>query len=287
MRARPIEFFVVMMSLTALPAGAEQAAVAPSLSIQPEKPVNGGVFVAEVHGLPSCDGARATFGEVDVPMYATEESCAALVPVHYDTEPGGVALKIQAGEHQLEKEISVGDAGYPQERLTLPKKKVSGFSEETLERIGKEKKVLDALWVTRTPTRLWNGQWVWPVPGKITSSFGKRRIINGDPRSPHSGTDHRAKVGTPIKAANAGRVALVADQFFAGNLVIVDHGLGLYSMYFHLSETLVKEGDSVKAGDVLGKVGATGRASGPHLHWGLRLLDHRVDPERVLELLGS
>jgi murein DD-endopeptidase MepM/ murein hydrolase activator NlpD len=109
-------------------------------------------------------------------------------------------------------------------------------------------------------------------------------VFNGQPRSPHSGADLRARTGTPILAANRGRVVLAKDLFYSGNAVFIDHGYGLYTTYLHLSEIGVKVGDIVERGQQLGLAGATGRVTGPHLHWGVRLLDARVDPFSLVRL---
>ncbi|HTU01222.1 MAG TPA: M23 family metallopeptidase, partial [Candidatus Sulfotelmatobacter sp.] len=114
--------------------------------------------------------------------------------------------------------------------------------------------------------------------------FGARRIINGESRAPHTGVDFPAAAGTPVLAANAGRVALVADMFFSGRTVVLDHGDGLFTMYFHLQDTVVQPGREVKRGEALGHVGSTGRASGPHLHWGARLTGARIDPNALLKI---
>ncbi|GIW55080.1 MAG: hypothetical protein KatS3mg082_1484 [Nitrospiraceae bacterium] len=116
--------------------------------------------------------------------------------------------------------------------------------------------------------RLWRTSFIEPVRGAKTGVFGSVRVLNGQPRSPHSGEDIGAPLGTEVVASNDGVVRLTVDHFFSGKGIFLDHGLGLYSMYFHLSEVLVRDGDLVKAGQVIGKVGATGRATGPHLHWG-------------------
>jgi len=145
--------------------------------------------------------------------------------------------------------------------------------------------VLAILYRTITPERLWRGKFTKPVgtpaPG---TGFGARRIINGQARSPHGGIDYSAPRGTPVVAANAGRVALVAEFFFPGRLVVLDHGLGLYTLYFHLDTTSVAEGERVELGQTLGSVGATGRATGPHLHFGAQVGTARVDPTTLLGL---
>ena len=126
-----------------------------------------------------------------------------------------------------------------------------------------------------------------PVPDEANSSFGTRSVYNGEARSPHGGTDFLSPTGRPIKAPAAGRVVLAGPQYFSGNTVIIDHGLGLFSLLAHMSEIDVKAGDRVTAGDVIGKVGATGRVTGPHLHWTVRLNNTRVDPLSLLYAVGS
>jgi murein DD-endopeptidase MepM/ murein hydrolase activator NlpD len=132
--------------------------------------------------------------------------------------------------------------------------------------------------------RLWHSGFIEPVSGKRTGIFGSVRIMNGQPRNPHNGEDIGAPLGTDVAATNDGVVRLTVDHVFSGKGVFVDHGLGFYSMYFHLSEILVKDGDLVKAGQILGRVGATGRATGPHLHWGVKLNGARVNPYALLDL---
>jgi murein DD-endopeptidase MepM/ murein hydrolase activator NlpD len=128
---------------------------------------------------------------------------------------------------------------------------------------------------------------VRPVPHEANSAFGTRSIFNGKPRNAHGGADFLSPGGTPIRAPNAGRIAVARDLYFSGNTVIIDHGLGLFSMLAHMSAIDVREGDVVKAGQVLGRVGATGRVTGPHLHWAVRAGGARVDPLSLLALLGT
>ena len=124
-----------------------------------------------------------------------------------------------------------------------------------------------------------------PIPGTTSgSNFGHRRVFNGQARDPHSGADLRASTGTPIHAANRGRVVLAKDLFFSGNAVFIDHGLGVYSVYLHLSEIRVVPGQMLEKGELLGLAGATGRVTGPHLHWGVRVQNARIDPFSLLRL---
>ena len=168
-------------------------------------------------------------------------------------------------------------------RLTLPKKMVD-LDSETLKRVRKESGVMKAIWKAAPADPLWRGLFLKPVPGKVVGTFGRRSIINEQPRSPHSGVDLRGKRGTPVKAINHGRVVLTENHFFTGLTVVIDHGGGIQSMYFHLDRIEVDVGRIVKKGEVVGRVGSTGRATGPHLHWGIRVNGARVDPLALTRL---
>jgi murein DD-endopeptidase MepM/ murein hydrolase activator NlpD len=132
---------------------------------------------------------------------------------------------------------------------------------------------------------MWHTPFRAPLQDAVRGSgFGLKRVINGDPRAPHTGVDFSVPAGTPVLAANAGLVVLAEEHFFAGKSLVLDHGEGLYTMYFHLQESLVGLGRRVAQGEPIGRVGHTGRATGPHLHWGARLCGARIDPEALLQL---
>ena len=179
--------------------------------------------------------------------------------------------------------VEVVPVHFKTQELTVPKNYVD-LDEETAKRAEEEQeKILQSLSKV-TAQKFWEGRFIMPVEGKIAGTFGLRRIINGEPRSPHSGEDINAPKGTEIHATNEGVVALVGDFFFSGKSIVLDHGLGLYTMYFHLDEVGVVEGERIHKGAVLGKVGATGRATGPHLHWGMRIDGARVNPLSILNI---
>lgn len=170
------------------------------------------------------------------------------------------------------------------ERLTVEKQFVEP-NQQQADRAKAEQQKLRELFDTITPERLWQGPFRMPLDGGVRgTNFGKRRVLNGQSRSPHTGADFPALTGTAVHATQAGRVVLAEELYFSGNTVIVDHGLGVYSLYGHLSVIDVTTGDNVKAGSVLGKVGATGRVTGPHLHWGMTVNRARVDPVRLVSL---
>lgn len=208
----------------------------------------------------------------------------------------GIDLQDEPGTHDLTVEIKYGEQSralsysvmvvkekFHVEHLTLPKDKVD-LDDKALTRWKTEQaQVKDAL-MNDSPARLWQPGFVEPVSGRRTGIFGSVRIMNGQPRNPHNGEDISAPLGTEVLATNDGIVRLTVDHFFSGKGIFLDHGLGFYSMYFHLAEVLVKDGDVVKAGQLVGKVGATGRATGPHLHWGVKLNGARVNPYALLDL---
>jgi len=188
------------------------------------------------------------------------------------------SVVVHDGDGRQQLEFTVGEKLYASQSLKVAPRQVN-LSREDLARVNRERVVIDAAlsrWSSQQPESLRLPQ---PVPGVRSSSFGMRRIFNGESRNPHSGMDIAAPTGTPVHAPIAGTVIDTGEFFFNGNTVFVDHGRGLISMYCHLSEIDVKPGQQVAAGARLGLVGMTGRATGSHLHWGLSLNRAWVDPE--------
>jgi len=221
------------------------------------------------------------------PRAGEPKGFVGLVGIDLQDEPGTheltVELKTEEQSRTLRYSVAVVKEKFHVEHLTLPKDKVD-LDEKTLARWKTEQEQVKAALATDSLSKLWQPGFVEPVSGKRTGIFGSVRIMNGQPRNPHNGEDISAPLGTDVVATNDGVVRLTVDHFFSGKGVFLDHGLGFYSMYFHLSEVLVKDGDQVKAGQLVGKVGATGRATGPHLHWGVKLNGARVNPYALLDL---
>ena len=212
-----------------------------------------------------------------------------LAPVDVAAGAGRRTLTVRARTadgRTLEREypIAIAARTFPARRLTVAPKFVDPPSDE-LPRIEAERKAVEEIFGSPTRERFWNGAFAVPVPGASTSSFGRRTILNGVPRGQHTGTDFQAATGTPVVAPNRGRIALAADHYFPGRTIIIDHGLGLYSYLAHLSEFAVKEGAIVERGQRIALSGATGRVTGPHLHWTMRLGSARVDPLSLVEVL--
>jgi murein DD-endopeptidase MepM/ murein hydrolase activator NlpD len=205
----------------------------------------------------------------------------ALVGIDLDTRAGEYVVRIEAlraGQPPLvaTHTLRVAVKQFETRRLTVAARYVNPPQSE-LARIQREAKRVEAIYAAITPRR-WEGRFLPPVDEQPAGNFGTRSIYNGQPRSPHTGIDFPSRAGTPVHASNAGRVVLADDLYFSGNTVIVDYGSGVYSLFAHLSKLSVAEGEAVAAGTVVGLVGATGRVTGPHLHWAVRIRGARVDP---------
>ncbi|MEH6564135.1 MAG: peptidoglycan DD-metalloendopeptidase family protein [Halopseudomonas sp.] len=237
-------------------------------------PVPGGVAVV---GLPQqTEAPRAQYDGKPVLIIREDgERWIAIVGIDLKTPPGAQQLQLGNGQ-QITFQVRGKD--YEQQHITLRNKSQVNPAPAQLARIQRELDEQLAAYARFSPRQPSNLMLDHPVPGRLSSAFGLRRFFNGEERNPHSGLDFAAAAGTPIKAPAAGEVILTGNYFFNGNTVFVDHGQGLISMFCHLSRIDVKAGDEVARGGVLGAVGATGRATGPHLHWNVSLNGHRVDP---------
>ncbi|GAB6280530.1 MAG: M23 family metallopeptidase [Thermovirga sp.] len=259
--------------------------------VVPRESAVGRPFLVYVSSLSVISGLEASWDGKTVPMDITRtgEVSEAMVLLGTDVAddvPGIKKIKIQAvidgSAVVVAREIKVAAVEFPVQRLTLPEAMVTP-PKELLDRIADERVETARALATVSQARKWNLPMVRPVPGTITSPYGLRRILNGEPRSPHRGVDYRAKDGDPVRSAADGTVILSADHYYPGACIYVDHGSGVISVYMHLSRRLVDAGDTVSAGEVIGLAGRTGRVTGPHLHFGLSLQGSMVDPEPLLE----
>ncbi len=246
-------------------------------SLPNESAVPGGIKVIrlDIHGntMPyvDVDGHRAMVLQAD-------GGWTAIIGIPLSAALGPHQVIVRGNDARQEIDFTVGDKHYASQSLKVAPGKVD-LSRADLERVNREKLVIDhamSRWTDEQPPGLRMQQ---PIPGVRSSSFGMRRIFNGEARNPHSGMDIAAPVGTKIVAPLEGTVIDTGNYFFNGNTVFVDHGRGMISMYCHLSAIDVKPGQHVAAGTILGAVGMTGRVTGPHLHWGLSLNRAWVDPE--------
>jgi murein DD-endopeptidase MepM/ murein hydrolase activator NlpD len=242
--------------------------------------VPGGVVRIPIDA-PADSQPVATLDGVRTLVMRNGERWEAIVGIPLHSKPGRQELVVSHGGRSERLAFEVADKKYAVQKLKVAPGHVD-LSKENLARVEKEKaeirKALDGF-TDRLPATL---GLVQPVDGERSSSFGLRRVFNDQPRNPHTGMDIAAPSGTPIRAAAAGTVAAVGNYFFNGNTVIVDHGSGLVTMYCHLSRTDVEAGQPVSAGETIGAVGATGRVTGPHLHFGVTLNRTMVDPALFL-----
>ncbi len=219
------------------------------------------------------------------PFRLDERTWRVLVGIDLDVKPGTYPVHVAAGSAEATHALVVHARVFPTRRLKVDEAFVTP-PPSVQERIDREAALLADTWKASAGERLWAAAFVRPVKDPANSAFGTRSVFNGKPRNAHGGADFLSPAGTAIHAPNAGRVVVARPLYFSGNTVIIDHGLGLFSMLAHLSTIDLHEGDRVTAGDVVGKVGATGRVTGPHLHWAVRAAGARVDPLALLAVLG-
>jgi len=287
MRMYFLLFITVLFFSAVRPAYAEETL---RVEVLPRVVKQGDVCMIRASGPASLKSIHGEFQGNKFPMAAggRNGTYESLLGIDLNTRPATYEIKIIATDNGSRVTSSrlllkVRKAKFKTQKLSLPPSMVD-LDPETLERANREEKRLEALFQVFRDERFWSGPFLRPVPGELSTVFGLRRIINGQPRSPHTGIDLRAEEGTPVLACNSGVVVLVDQLFFSGKSVILDHGWGTYSMYFHLSEALAREGDRVSTGAMLGRVGSTGRSTGPHLHWGIRINGARVNPVSLLKL---
>jgi murein DD-endopeptidase MepM/ murein hydrolase activator NlpD len=276
----------VSLALGASPsAGPGLAAVGVDVTARSIQP--GELVVVTVDAPGDADGVhvRAFAHEIE-PFAVGSGRWRALVGIDLDVKAGPHVVTVEAGHARATRTLHVLPKSFPTRRLTVDPDFVTPPPSAT-ERIERDKQRLAKAWQSSVATRLWTEPFARPVAEVANSAFGTRSIFNGLPRNAHSGADFLSPAGTPVRAPNAGRILIAEDLYFSGNTIVIDHGLGLFSLLAHLSLIDVREGDRVAVGQVVGKVGATGRVTGPHLHWAVRLNGARVDPLSLLALLGQ
>jgi murein DD-endopeptidase MepM/ murein hydrolase activator NlpD len=265
-------------------ASAADAADGAATSLPRESRVPGGIALLPVEAAGTQPPGSVHFNGHRAPVLSTGTGWVAVVGLPLDTTPGPQSATWQPADGSGPRPLgfTVAPKQYEEQRLTVPNRRHVDPAKEDLERIAAERKRIDAALGTFTAELYPVLDMQPPVAGRRSSSFGLRRVFNGQPRNPHSGMDIAAPTGTPVQSPAPGRVVEAGDFFFNGNTVFVDHGQGVVTMYCHLSRIDVQPGDAVDTGSKLGLVGATGRVTGPHLHWGVAVNRALVDPALFL-----
>ncbi|MEJ5030199.1 peptidoglycan DD-metalloendopeptidase family protein [Comamonas sp. MYb69] len=237
--------------------------------------------VARLSLGPAAERPQAFAGDIPLLVMGDAIEWTALVGIPLSAPTGAAEIRLQTASGPRSIAYTVLDKKYSEQRLKVAPKTVdlSAADNARYERERDHQQTVMATFSTPLPAQM---QLPVPVPGRRSSSFGLRRVFNGQSRNPHSGMDIAAPTGTPVKAPADGKIIDVGDYFFNGHTIWMDHGGGFLTMYCHLSATQVTVGQSVRAGEVIGKVGATGRVTGPHLHWGVMLNRSMVDPALFL-----
>ena len=281
---------VLILCLAAIPA---QSAAPWTVTSQPARLLNGAPVLFKVHAPSKLDSLTGTwFGHQLTFSYdAPTKTWFALAGVSFDTKPGKYILELTGTPNAISTPVKqthaflVSAAHYPKTYVHLEvEKKFTEPNPEQQTQIAESVKVKQDYLSRVTPDRQWDGNFTAPADAPTSDVFGSQRIFNGVAQREHQGLDFRVPTGTPVAAMNSGTVLLARFLYFEGNCVVIDHGQGLLTLYFHLSEFKVKEGDVVKPGQIIGLSGGTGRATGPHLHVAVRWQGTYLDPARLMQI---
>jgi hypothetical protein len=280
---RVFSFFpllVVFISILSFsPAHAEEFRV----ELSPSTVQQGDAFRIRVIGPQEITAPAAFLNEIPLRFSKCGKGCfIAIGTVDLDMAPGEYSIPLILGEDERMVQFTVMPGRFDIVHITVPQEKATPGPEE-MERIRKEADLLDSIWGVYSE-RLWDGQFILPLPNPLSTPFGTQRIFNKTTVSIHRGLDIKGKEGEEIHASNHGRVALIEELFFGGKTIIVDHGTGIFTIYMHLSRFNVSPGDLVSKNDVIGFVGSTGRSTGPHLHFGVKVAGINTSPSSIAAL---
>jgi murein DD-endopeptidase MepM/ murein hydrolase activator NlpD len=289
LRAYSLSAISTLLLCATLPAFAASWTV----QAQPTPLVNGAPVLFQVKPPAKLDSLTGTWlgHELTFSYKASTKTWFTLAGVSIETAPGTYTLELSAVQTAtkapltFKRTVAVARANYPQIKVELTvEKKFTEPTPEQQEQAAEGVKIKQDYLNRVTPAREWNGNFTAPADAAISDVFGSQRIFNGKAQSPHQGLDFRVPTGTPVAAMNDGTILLARFLYFEGGFVVIDHGQGLLTLYMHLSEFKVPEGDSVKRGQIVGLSGGTGRATGPHLHVAVRWQGVSLDPARLMQL---
>jgi murein DD-endopeptidase MepM/ murein hydrolase activator NlpD len=289
-RFAPVAAIALAFSLAPVSAHAELKEIAPGLKaeVSSAEVKEGGIVLITVESDSAlkAEELEAAFDGKDIPFYELPEAnhYGAVFGVNHDLKPGPAELAIHTGAKKGALTINVLDGDFSSESLKVQAKQVNP-PKKAMKGILREQHEVGQIYKTLTREKRWDGPFKLPIDSPITSPFGTKRMYNGEQRNYHPGMDLKAPKGTPIHAPAAGKVMMAKKLYFTGNTVILDHGYGVITVYAHMSKLKVKVGRVVKAGDLLGLSGKTGRASGPHLHWQAVIGAVKVNPLELTKVM--
>jgi len=273
--------FLCLLFFLILPAYSSAKPV--HVEISPKKISPGDAFIIRVTGVESGQPVSACFGKAEIHFGNCGEGCyLAIWAVDIQTKPKAYNVKVTAGKKKIRLKLHVKKTKFPELRLSLPDEKVVP-SPDDLERVEKDNKKLNDIW-QNVSEKLWEGKFILPLENETSTVFGVKRIMNEKWTSVHRGMDIRGREGEQVRASNSGKVVLSEELFYGGNTLVLDHGMGIFSIYMHLSGFNVKSEDIVSKGDAIGLVGSSGRSTGPHLHFGVKVAGINVNPGSLMKL---
>lgn len=297
MNPRPLILSLIACLAAAFAAGAagSPAAAGPAVSLSATEVETGGTLIVTVDARalkPNAPEPTLSFGEQSIPLFPQPAGprgvFAGVVGIPVTAPPGPAAVTVTWSDGgprgTVSAEFRIRAGVYGEDTLTVDPRHVRP-SPQDLERIRREQAEVKQVYASGSRPRLWRGGFTVPVPGEMHGPFGTRRVFNGELQSRHNGADYRAQTGDPVRAAGGGVVRLAKDLFYSGHAVIVDHGAGVFTSYSHLSRIEVKVGQKIERGALIGLAGASGRVTGPHLHWTVRIGTVNVDPVGFLDAM--
>ena len=274
-----------------------QSGLIAGITLSSEQVTNGSLLLLKIETRklsPPVSNIRLTFQQRQYPVYPHPVTPAdnhfGLIAIPFRTAPGPAKLVLSwtnaAGDHSRTIPFRIVAGKYKTDELKVDSSRVNP-NKKNVERAQKEALKIKRVYDEGSITRLWDGDFQLPMTSDITSPFGNKRVFNGQLKSFHNGIDFRARSATPVFAANSGVVKLAENLFYSGNAVVIDHGTGIFTIYAHLSRIAVAAGQHIEIGQHLGLTGATGRVSGPHLHWGVKVNGVPVNPMQLIEVMSS
>ena len=267
------------------------------ITLSAQEVANGSLLLLQIETRklsPPVSNIRLTFQQREYPVYPHPVTPAdnhfGLIAIPFLTAPGPAKLVLSwtnaAGDHSPTIPFRIVAGKYKTDELKVDSSRVNP-NKKNIERAQKEARKIKRIYADGSIDRLWKGDFQLPMTSDITSPFGNKRVFNGQLKSFHNGVDFRARSATPVFAANSGVVKLAESLFYSGNAVVIDHGTGIFTIYAHLSRIDVAAGRHIEKGQRLGLTGATGRVSGPHLHWGVKVRGVAVNPLQLIEVMSS